>query len=1238
MFGMVSLLIRFTVSSKPNGSFTPKHIVKSLCFAIPGSPLLISYLPWQHPGELVLVVFSLGINLLIGVVLGVIGVLLANRLLRKDQGDVSYSFLRKQRDRLGAFLDEANDLIQSVDAQGNYVYVNRSWCETLGYSRAEVNQIQIFDVIHPKQHEHCKNLLQDLESNPRKENVELTFLTREGDEIYLEGSIHMQRDLEGRMLSRGVFRNITQRKKVEREKDAADRKYRLIAANSNDIIGFYRNGELTYVSPSVERTLGYLPEQFKELDRMKHIHPDDREFVLAKSLERPTGQEEHSPFEYRFRRKDGTYCWLEATSNSITDTNGEKLNTFIARDITHRKETEIELTNIQELLEQTNEVAMVGGWEADMVGNQVVFSDVAKKILGLPEDYQPTLAEAMAIYKEGKGLQVVNDAIQRALKYGEDFDIEASLERPGREVIWVRMIGKSVMKDNWCVRLYGSFQDINERKQIEQRIRESEAKFRSIVENANDIVFSLNLQGVLTYVSPNWEEILGHRQEDVIGTSLIEYVHKDYAEYAFQTIHHILSTGEKMQTEPYQVRHQDGSWRWHITNAAPVLDAEDRISSFVGIAHDVTEKIAYEESLRRAKEEAVAASKAKSLFLANMSHEIRTPLNSVIGFTDLLIKTDLNESQRQYMQSVHHSANALLDLINDILDFSKIEAGKLELSSERTDLWELAEMLVDIVRFKIQEEKVELLLNLDPSLPRYAWVDPVRLRQVLMNLASNAAKFTEEGEIEISVRPAGPLEPGQNEMPIQFSVRDTGIGIQPDKQSEIFEAFKQEDGSTTRKYGGTGLGLAISNQLLKLMGSALALESKPGVGSCFSFTLVCQTEVHHMSASEHDFDFERVLIVDDHPKNRQILADMLDLLEVSHGSASDGVKALQALETESYDVVILDYHMPNMDGMETIKRIRTHTNPAISNATLILLHSTSEDREVADARRNYHLHRVISKPITIRVLQRTLLDVGREGTAPSDNLHYAAPQETLYQNNQSFTILVADDNRVNLMLARTMISKVLPHSQVLEALNGREAVDQAFAKNPDLIFMDIQMPEMSGYAATRLIRDQEKGKAIPIIALTAGTVKGERERCLEAGMNDYLSKPILLKDVESMLHKHLSTSKKSIHWNFESLRSALGDESTFQQILLLARENLADLQEDLTEDLQTHNSEQIAHTAHSIRGVLLNLGANDLAEEAGKIEQSAKIRQPLSPDQIDGFQRKLRMLGEALQEEVELDL
>jgi len=1179
---------------------------------------------------------SAGVNLFIGLVVGIVGMLLVRRFLIAPGTDPAIDFVRRQRDELGNFLDEANDLIQSVDERGHYKYVNRAWCQTLGYDREEVSKLHMMDIIHPRQHGHCQHLLQDLIANPRKESVELVFLTSSGEEVYLEGSIHMYRDDDGQMLSRGIFRNITRRTLAEREKESVDRKYRLIAANSNDMIGFYRDGKLVYISPSVERTLGYSPEEFIEVNRIDYIHPDDRELVLSKSLERSSSEQENSPFEYRFERKDGTYCWLEATSNSITDVNGELLNTFIARDITHRKQTELELTKTQELLEQTNEVAMVGGWEADLIGNQVVFSDVSKKILGLPEDYQPTLEEAMAIYKEGKGLQAVNDAIYQALKYGKPFDIEVSLERPGKDVIWVRMIGKSVMRDNWCVRLYGSFQDINERKEIEQRIRESEAKFRSIVENANDIVFSLSMEGVFTYVSPNWVEILGHQQEDVIGTSLAEYVHKDYVEHAFLTIHRILSSGEKTQTEPYKVRHKNGSWRWHITNAAPVFDEEARVSSFVGIAHDITEKMAHEESLRRAKEQAEAASKAKSLFLANMSHEIRTPLNSVIGFTDLLIKTDLNESQRQYMQSVHHSANALLDLINDILDFSKIEAGKLELSRERTDLWELAEMLVDIVRFKIHEEKVELLLNLDPNLPRYAWVDPVRLRQILMNLASNAAKFTEEGEIEISVRPAGPPENEGDELPIQFSVRDTGIGIHPEKQTEIFEAFKQEDSSTTRKYGGTGLGLAISNQLLQLMGSTLSLESTPQVGSCFSFTLVCRTEVHEMSESDHDFRFDRVLIVDDHPKNRQILADMLDLLEVAHGSASDGGMAMEALEKDDYDVVILDYHMPHMDGMETIKQIRNHPNPAIQNLTVIFLHSTSEDREVAEARRAYHLHRVISKPITIRLLQRSLLDIGREETAPSESL-LNAPQETLHQNKQSFVILVADDNRVNLMLARTMISKVLPESKVLEALNGKEAVDQALAKKPDLIFMDIQMPEMSGYEATQLIRDRETRRNVPIIALTAGTVKGERERCLESGMNDYLSKPILLKDVESMLHKHLTANTTSVTWDFEGLRSDLGDDSTFHQILLLARENLADLQQDLIEDLVARNTVQIAHTAHSIRGVLLNLGVNDLASEAGWIEQTAKTNQTLATDQINEFQRKLQLLGEALQEEVELN-
>jgi PAS domain S-box-containing protein len=665
--------------------------------------------------------------------------------------------------------------------------------------------------------------------------------------------------------------------------------------------------------------------------------------------------------------------------------------------------------------------------------------------------------------------------------------------------------------------------EVNERIRAEETLSEERKVLRALIDNVPDFMYVKDAESRFVVANAALARSMGVKSsEELLHKTDFDFYPKELADAYYRDEQNVIRTKEPLFNREEEGFGADGNSIWVLTTKVPLFDKNGQVTGVAGVGRDITHLKKTQEEMQKAREAAEAASRAKSEFLANMSHEIRTPLNGVMGMTDLALDTELTAEQREYLETVKTSGDSLLTVINDILDFSKIEAGKIDLESIDFNLRESLETTLKTLALRADEKGLELLCEVAPEVPEIVRGDSSRLRQIVVNLVGNAIKFTDIGEIAVKVQVEAKDGP---DCICRFTVTDSGIGIPEDKRESIFDPFSQADTSTTRKYGGTGLGLTISTRLVGMMGGKIWVESEMGRGSQFHFTVklgapdVKEIELGTIAPPEL-LRGVKVLVVDDNRTNCRILEGMLTRWQMKPTSVNGGAEALAQLSAareagEPYNLILTDMHMPDMDGFAFVEQIRQR--PELATATIMMLTSAGHRGDAARCQ-ELGVSAYLLKPIRQSELREAVARVlgAREHDGAIPLITRFSLQDAR-EPDAYLSVLLAEDNLVNQRLVVRLLEK--RGHRVVVAGTGLEALQALEKESFDLVLMDVQMPEMDGLEATAAIRRREKSSGLhqPVVALTAHAMKGDREKCLAAGMEGYLTKPIRPQELDQLL-------------------------------------------------------------------------------------------------------------------------
>jgi PAS domain S-box-containing protein len=905
----------------------------------------------------------------------------------------------------------------------------------------------------------------------------------------------------------------------------------------------------------------------------------------------------------------------------------EQLNTLRLRVAERTAELTASKARLQSVLDAATHVAIIATDTETLI---TVFNSGAERMLGYTEAemvgrqspylfhlQSELIARGLELTAElGKPVQGV-DIVVGSARNGHQEQREWTFVRKDGSRLTVSLVITGLFDPSGALAGFlGIATDVTERKRAEEQLREAKHFAESIAEQSTSLIYIFDIEkNENVYANRNVAQFLGYSSAQLseMGENVLpSIIHpEDLPRIGQQHARFAEVMDSRVLDIEYRIRHASGKWRWHWARQTVFERGPNGAATqILGTAQDITERKQAEQDMQAAKEAAEAANRAKSRFLANMSHEIRTPMNGVIGMTGLLLGTPLTPEQRDFTETIRASGESLLNVINDILDFSKVEAGKLTFETLDFDLREVIEGTVDLLAESAGIKGLDLSGFIHPSVPTHLRGDPGRLRQVLMNLVGNAIKFTAAGEVAMRVELAAETA---THATLTFNVRDTGIGIAPEAQGKLFHAFNQADVSTTRKYGGTGLGLALSKQLIERMGGEIGLESVEGAGSTFWVTLPLekQARAHRPREAGHALEGMRVLLVDDHATNLENLQTQLTAWKIPSEIAVDEASALKALREAAttpapFAAALIDHGMPGIDGLGLARAIKG--DPAIATTRLVLLTTRGEPLGAEELQRAGILRSYL-KPVRQSQLFNALINAAADSPAIVAAASGPAPPARAQRQER---ILLAEDNAIN---QRVALGQLRGLGYTVDAVaNGFEAL-QAIARAPyDIVLMDCHMPELDGYEATAAIRQREgPGKHIWIIAMTANAMAEDREQCIAAGMDDYVSKPVRLNDLQAALaraRRPFAVRPAIDPSGIEALR-ALRDEddagqSLIQSLVVKFTEEAPATINALRAAVDQGDPRAAALLAHGLKGASGHFGAHRLVELCGEMERAGR--------------------------------
>ncbi len=1308
--------------------------------------------------------------------------------------------LRESEERYRELVEHGQGLICTHDLKGKLLSVNPAAAQTLGYAPSEMVGNNLVEFLSPSVQPDFDRYLKLVAAEPSVDGS-MNILTKEGEErvwAYRNARIEGQGKTEYVL---GHAQDITEQKRTEEAlRQQRDFTNAMTSSMGEGIYAFDCDGIVTFMNPAAEQMLGWKQAELAGQNMHDVIHFQDADGNPVPAEKCPILAVLRSGKILKvdddvFTRRDGLMLPVSYTSSPIIS-DGQILGAVLTfHDITERKLTEMKLRTNELQLNEAQRIAHVGSWEWDVAANWLHCSAEQFRIFGLQPQETGVLPETLMAYIHPDDRNLVGKALEQAFVEKVFPNIDYRIIRPDGTVRTVHANGSVIVDDSGCVvRMVGTTQDITERKLVEDALRQSEEKYRDVIENANDIIYTLDVSGGFTSLNRAGERITGYTRGEALRMNIFDVIGPDDAERVRHRIAENLAGAglpdfeleiiakdssrvtldissrlivqdgvavgiqgigrdindrkraeaqlrarEAQLNEAQQIAHV-GSWEfdpvtdevkwshelWRIFGLEQrefglsfeeylamvhpddqpavknldetyqqaktgfdhqyriiqpdgsvrvirgigkvICDEHGQIVKMTGTDQDMTEQKRIEEDLEQARDAALESTRLKSEFLANMSHEIRTPMNGVIGMTGLLLDTDLTPEQRDYTQTINTSAESLMTVINDILDFSKIEAGKLNFEKIDFDLLPAVEGPVELLAEHARVKRIEIASLIESDVPLALRGDTGRLQQVITNLIGNAVKFTEAGGVFLRV---SQVSNSTSDVMLRFAISDTGVGISEEVQRQLFRAFVQGDGSTTRRYGGTGLGLAISRQLVELMGGEIGVESTLGAGSTFWFTARFEKQpLGHVPASAAITSLEgvRVLIVDDNETNRRVLQHQVASRGMQTTCAPNGAEALMVLRSEAaagrrFGLAILDMQMLEMDGMMLARTIKS--DAAISSTPLLMLTSLGQ-RDDCETLRQAGITRCLAKPVKQSQLFDALariipdeidvprLDIPVHTSRPGQEAVLSKHPPREHATKQS-RILVAEDNPVNQKVALLQLQTLGYAADVV--VNGIEALEALKRVPYSIVLMDCQMPVMDGYEATAEIRRREESLAsrTVIIAMTAHALEGERERCLDAGMDDYLSKPVKSDVLRRKLEQWLeptgepsdcegSTEPNEVvdRGQLTALNPAVlaglreiqqpGEPDLVTELIDLFLEDTATQLKVLSGAVLKNNTAEMRRVAHLLKGSSANIGAERLAAIYASLEKT-EFRNGDAGVMLAKLEREFRRVDEALRAE-----